>query len=82
MDKTAPQIGLEEFWKEIELRTEIKIKDMDRLGDLLADFIMRCNQFVAEARTSAKNWRNKYEDLKQVKTKLTKTEKYLKNKIL
>ena len=63
-DKTAPQVRLEEFWEELEKRSEIKISDIDKLRELLGGFVVRCNQFVDEARASAKSYRKRYEDLK------------------
>ena len=70
MIKTEPQKRLESFLKEFN-KTEVKIKDIERLKDLISDFIMRTNQFVEEARESRTYWKDKYLEEKN-ETKKTK----------
>jgi len=55
VEKTSPQIEMEKFWAELGKKVEIKINDFDKLGMLMANFTMRCNQFVDEARKSRDN---------------------------
>lgn len=67
MEKTAPQIRFEDFWKEIEERVVIKISDITKLGELLADFVMRSNQLLKETRDSRDVLKSKYEKLLEEK---------------
>jgi len=57
MKKTAPQFRLEEFWKELEKRTVVKIEDTEKLRKLLCDFIVRCNYFVDMSKKKKKKKR-------------------------